>query len=67
MKIFSIVFTVLAIISIVFSASKVDLSNPFEGDSLIALILILAALCALILVYILILSRKIQKKLNSKK
>lgn len=67
MKLFTIIFTVLAMASIVFSALQVDTSNPFEGDSLMALILIMAALCALTLVYILATSKKIQDRLNGKK
>lgn len=67
MKIFTIIFTILVLVSIGFSITKVDLSNPFEGDSIIALIMILAALCALALVYILMTSRKIKETLNKKK
>lgn len=67
MKIFTIIFTVLAVASIAFSASKIDTSNPFEGDSIIALIMIMSALCALTLVYILMASRKIKDRLNKKK
>lgn len=67
MKIFSIIFTVLAIASIAFSATKVSTSSPFEGDSLIALIMIMAALCALTLIYILMISRKIKDKTKHKK
>ena len=67
MKIFTVIFTILALVSIAFSASKIDTSNPFEGDSIIALIMIMAALCALALVYILMVSRKIKENLNKKK
>ncbi len=67
MKIFSIIFTVLVIASIVFSATKIDMSNPFEGDSVIALIMIMAALCALALIYILMTSKKIQDNLKKKR
>lgn len=67
MKIFTFIFTILVIASIVFSVSSVDMSNPFEGDSIVALIMILAALCALTLVYILMTSKKIQDKLKNKK
>jgi len=64
MKIFTFIFTILVIVSIVFSATNIDLDNPFEGDSLAALIMILAALCALALVYILMISKTIQSKLK---
>jgi len=67
MKIFTIIFSILVIASIIFSASRVDISNPFEGDSIVALIMILAALCALALVYILMTSKKIQDNLKNKR
>ena len=67
MKIFTIIFTVLTLVSIAFSASKIDMSNPFEGDSIVALIMIMAALCALALVYIFMTSKKIQDNLNKKR
>ncbi|MBT8309820.1 MAG: hypothetical protein EX254_06135 [Flavobacteriaceae bacterium] len=66
MRIFSIIFTILAIASIILSASKVDLDNPFQGDSIVALIMIMAALCALALIYIWITSKKIQERINKK-
>jgi len=66
MRIFSIIFTILAVASIIFSASKVDLDNPFQGDSIVALIMIMAALCALALVYIWVTSRRIQDRINKK-
>jgi uncharacterized membrane protein YkvI len=66
MKVFSIIFTILAIASIIFSASRVDLNDPFKGDSMVALIMILASLCALALVYLLIMSKKVQDKIKNK-
>lgn len=67
MKIFYIIFTILAILSIGFSVTKLNVENLFQGDSLVALIMIMAALCALVLLTILMVSKKIQEKVKSKK
>lgn len=58
---FTIIFTVVALLLIVFNATKVDLETPFEGDSAIALITIFALLCGIVLLQILRLSKRIQQ------
>lgn len=67
MKIFTILFTILAIASIAFSITKIDMNDPFQGDSIIALIMIMGTLCALALVFILMTSKKIQEKQKNKR
>lgn len=62
MKIFTLIFTVIALALIVFNITKIDFEAPFEGDSMIALITIVATLCAVTLVYILRISKLIEKK-----
>jgi uncharacterized protein YhhL (DUF1145 family) len=62
MKVFTIIFTILAIALIIFNATKVNLKTPFEGDSVIALSLIVASLCVIVLLQILRLSKSIAKK-----
>ena len=47
-----------------YNATMLDLNNPFQGDSIIALIGIMAALCALVLLILFQTSRKIQKKIE---
>ncbi|WP_353776947.1 hypothetical protein [Winogradskyella sp. 3972H.M.0a.05] len=61
MRTFSIVFTIIAIGIIVLNATKLNFDGLFEGESLVACITILAALCALALVWILNISKQIQK------
>jgi len=61
MKIFAVVFTLLALCITGYNVTKVNFEAPFEGDSLVACITILAALCAIILVWILVVSKQIQK------
>ncbi len=66
MRIFTLILILLAIGLIAYNITLVDFSNPFEGDSVIALIGVLAALCAVVLLVIFMLSRKIQKSLKDK-
>ena len=61
-----IILIVLGIILIGYNVSIIDFEKPFEGDSIVALIGIFAALCAIILLLIFITSKKIEKKLDKK-
>ena len=67
MKIVTIIISIIALALIVFNATKVDVNSPFEGESVIALITILAALCALILLQILRISKRIEAQVKKKK
>lgn len=58
------VFLFIAAGLIFYNSTKLNFENLLEGDSLIAIIGILAALCAAILLLIFHQSKKIQKKLN---
>lgn len=61
MKIFSIVVSLIALGLIVFNAFYINLKVPFEGQSLVALITIMASLCVIVLVQILRISKRIEK------
>lgn len=63
-KTFSIVLIILALALIAYNVTMVDFENPFQGDSTIAIIGIIAPLCAIILVLIYMTSKKIEKKLK---
>ena len=63
-KTFSIILIILALALIAYNVTLVDFENPFQGDSTVALIGIVASLCAIVLLLIFITSKKIQKKLN---
>lgn len=63
-KIINIVLLVLALGLIAFNVTLVDFENPLQGDSTIALIGILAALCAVVLLLIFRASKIIQRKIN---
>ncbi len=64
MKIFTILFIVLATAICIYNITLIDFSNPFKGDSVIAGIGVLASLCAILLVAILSVSKKIQQKVK---
>ena len=66
MKAFTLIFTLIAIGLIIFNITQVDFDAPFEGDSVVALITIFAALCAIVLLQILRLSKRVEKQLNTK-
>ncbi|MGB5237941.1 MAG: hypothetical protein WBM43_08570 [Flavobacteriaceae bacterium] len=61
-----IVLIILAILLIAYNATLLDFDNLLSGDSTIALIGIVAALCAIILLLIFITSKKIEKKVGKK-
>jgi len=67
MKQFTLVFTIIAILLIIFNATKISFTSLFEGESIIALITILALLCGIILLQILRLSKRVDQKLKNKK
>ena len=60
-KSISVVLIVLAILLIAYNVTILDFDNPLNGDSLIAVIGIFAALCAIVLLLIFITSKKIDK------
>ena len=62
MKIFTYVAIAIALALIVFNIFQVNPSSPFEGQSTIALIGIVAGLCAILLLVLLMLSKKMIDK-----
>lgn len=62
MKIVTTIFIILAIALIAFNLTRVDYSNPLEGNSTIALIGVVAGLCAIVLLVIFRISKIIDKK-----
>ncbi|MBT8299381.1 MAG: hypothetical protein HKP42_11775 [Maribacter sp.] len=63
-KTFTVILIVLAILLIAYNVTLVNFNNPLEGNSIIALIGILASLCAIVLLLIFITSRKIKNKIE---
>ncbi len=67
MKYLSIIIIIIAAGFSIFNLTKVDLENPFQGESIVALITIAASLCAIVLMLILITSKRIEAKVKRKK
>ena len=61
MKVFTIILSVIALALIIFNATKLNFDALFDDESQTALITIVAALCAIILLQILRISKKIEK------
>ena len=66
MKYFTILVTIIAAGLIVYNATILDFNNLFEGQSIIALITIFASLCAVILLQVLRLSKRVDTKLKGR-
>lgn len=63
-KTLTIILIVLAVALIAYNVTLVNFENLFEGNSIIALIGIVASLCAVVLLLIFMTSKKIQDKVN---
>lgn len=66
MKIIIAMLSIIGVVLIGYNFTKVDLDNPLVGDSSIAIITIVAALCAILLLQILRVSKKIEQKAKQK-
>ena len=63
-KILTIILIVLAIALIAYNVTLLDFNNLFKGNSIIALIGIMASLVAIVLILVFNTSKKIQRKIN---
>jgi len=66
MKILIYILSLLALGLIIFNATQIDTNAPFEGKSMTALITIVASLCAIVLLQILRISKRIEQLSKSK-
>lgn len=64
MKIVSIILAIIAVFLIGFNISNINTDNPFEKDSAIAIIEILASIIAILILAIFNISKLIEKKVN---
>lgn len=60
MKILTIILSILAIALVIFNATKLNFEGLLEGESFTALITMIIALCAVTLLQILRISKKIE-------
>lgn len=65
MKIFTNILIFLAVALILVNIYLLDFNNPFEGDSVVALIGIAASFCAVLILLIFRMSKKIEDKLKN--
>jgi uncharacterized membrane protein len=63
-KYISIFLILIAVSLIVYNTTLLNFDNVFQGDSIIALIGIVASLCAIVLLVIYMVSKKIQRKIK---
>ena len=66
MKIFTNVLVSFALGLILFNISLLDFKHPLEGNSMVAFIGIAASLCAVLILLIFKMSKKIEDKINDK-
>jgi hypothetical protein len=66
MKIFLYVLLVLCGLSAIINAFALDFTNILAGDSLVALISIVAALCGIVLLFILLKAQQLKKTIEEK-
>ncbi len=59
-----IILLILAVGLIAYNATLIDYQQPFQGKSIIAVIGIVAALCAIVLLLIYTTSKRIEDKLD---
>lgn len=65
MKIFTTALIFVAIALIIFNITLLDFNNPLEGNSMVALIGIAAAFCAVFILLIFKMSKRIDEKLKN--
>ncbi|WP_284653773.1 hypothetical protein [Flavobacterium terrisoli] len=65
MKIFTNILIFLAIALIILNIYLLDFNNPLAGDSMVALIGIAASFCAVLILLIFRMSKKIEDKLKN--
>jgi len=66
MKIFTNILVFLALALIIFNITLLDFKHPFQGDSAVASIGIAASFCAVLILLIFRMSKKIEEKMNDK-
>ena len=62
MKIFTLILNIIAVGLIIYNATKLNFEALLEGKSMVALITIFASLCAILMLQILRVSKKIENK-----
>lgn len=66
MKIFTNILVLLAVALLIFNITLIDFQNPFKGDSTIAFVGVVASSCAVLILLIFRISKKIVEKMDDK-
>jgi hypothetical protein len=64
MKLFTNILVLLAVALLIFNITLIDFQNPFQGDSVVAFVGIAASFCAVLILLIFRMSKKIVEKMN---
>jgi hypothetical protein len=64
MKIFTNILVLLAVALLIFNITLIDFQNPFQGDSVVAFVGVVASFCAVLILLIFRMSKKIVEKMN---
>ena len=67
MKIFTIIICLIAITLRAFNVTQVNFNTLFQGESIVALITIVASLCVILMMAILMISKRIEQKVKNQK
>lgn len=67
MKILTIIISLIALGLIGFNLTQVNYEAPFEGQSMVAIITIVASLCVILMMMILRVSKRIEQKVKGQK
>jgi len=66
MKILTVIISLLSAMLIVFNGTKINLSSPFQGQSIVAIITIVALCCVILMMLILRTSKRIEEQVEKK-
>lgn len=66
MKNFTYILSIIALGLVIYNFTQVNYSDPFSDKSIVALITIMAGLCAILLLTILRISKKIESKVKKR-
>lgn len=61
MKAFTYILSIIAAGLVIYNLTKINYSNPLQEDSIVALITVITGLCAILMLTILRVSKKIEK------
>ena len=64
MKIFTNILVLLAVALLIFNITLIDFKNPLNGDSVVAFVGIAASFCAVLILLIFRMSKKLVDKMN---